>query len=163
MPRCREHLRVSRDSLAALRQQAPTGTSAEATTPSGGQRGLQQSLAMVLAIAIELVVESAQVGFDRKLGIEREHAANMPGGGGLIAKHGRTRRKEGIVELVGATNAPERVGRLGVATGDEERSAEMAPEALWMIGVEAHRLLDQLDALLRSTDPGVQLALLHND
>ena len=118
---------------------------------------------MVLAIAIELVVEGAQIGVDGKLGIEREHAANMPGGAGLIAKHGRTRRKESIVELVGATYAPERVGRIGVATGDEERSAEMAPEAFRMIGVEAHRLPDQLDALLGATGPSVQLALLHDD
>src|SRR5262249_43966427 len=81
----------------------------------------------------------------------------------LIAKHGRTRRKESIVELVGATNAPERVGGLGVATGDEQGSAEMAPEALRMIGVQAHRFPDQLDALLSSAGPGVQLALLHDD
>src|SRR5262245_53672014 len=89
---------------------------------SARQRGPQQSLAMVLAIGIELVVEGAQIGFDGKGGIKREHAANMPGGAGLIAKHGRTGRKECIVELVGATNAPERVDRFGVAMGNEERS-----------------------------------------
>src|SRR5262249_26021237 len=103
---------------------------------------------MVLAIAIELVVEGPQIGCDGKHGIEREHAANIPGSTGLIAKHRRTGRKESIVELVGATNPPERLGRLGVAPGDEERSAEMTPEALRMVGIEAHRLPDQLDALL---------------
>ena len=32
-----------------------------------------------------------------------------------------------------------------------------------MIGVEAHRLLDPFDALVRLTDPGQRLALLHDD
>jgi hypothetical protein len=97
---------ISQDCLQGSFEQARGGVGAKANMISGRQRGFQQSLAMVLAIAIELVVESAQIGFDGKLGIEHEHAANMPGGAGLIAKHGRTRRKESIVELVGATNAP---------------------------------------------------------
>jgi hypothetical protein len=58
-------------------------------------------LAMVLAIAIELVVESAQIDFDGKFGIEREHAANMPGGAGLIAKHFRAKRHFSASCIVG--------------------------------------------------------------
>jgi hypothetical protein len=56
---------------------------------------------MVLAIAIELVVESAQIDFDGKFGIEREHAANMPGGAGLIAKHFRAKRHFSASCIVG--------------------------------------------------------------
>ena len=39
----------------------------------------------------------------------------------------------------------------------------MAPEALGMIGIEAHRLLDPVDPLLRLAQPGQYLALLHHD
>jgi len=87
---------------------------------SGRQRRLQQGIAVMLAIAVELVVQSLQVGFDRKLRIKREDVADMSSGGDRIAQHGRGRSKEGMVDLVGTTYAPERVDRLGVAAGDKK-------------------------------------------
>ena len=39
----------------------------------------------------------------------------------------------------------------------------MAPEALGVVRVEAHRLPDPVDALLRPPQPGQKLALLHHD
>jgi hypothetical protein len=56
---------------------------------SSGQGGLQQSFAVVLAIAIELIMESAQVGLAGKHRIECEDAANMSSRVGLIVQHGR--------------------------------------------------------------------------
>jgi hypothetical protein len=57
----------------------------------------------MLAIAVELVVQSLQVGFDRKLRIKREDVADMSSGGDHIAQHCRGRSKEGMVDLVGTT------------------------------------------------------------
>ena len=39
----------------------------------------------------------------------------------------------------------------------------MVPEALGMVGIEAHRLADPLDPVLRPAEPGQKLALLDED
>ena len=72
-------------------------------------------------------------------------------------------REKCRMAVVDAANPLERFDRFAVASRDEISAAEMTPEALGMIGVEAHRLLDRFDALFRLADPGQQLALLHDD
>jgi hypothetical protein len=71
--------------------------------------------------------------------------------------HGRA------VQRVRARDALERVDRLSVAARREAGAREVAPEALRMVGIEAHRLPDPLDAVFRLAEPGQDLALLDDD
>ena len=64
---------------------------------------------------------------------------------------------------VGRGDAAQRLDRLVVAPGGEAGPRQVVPEALRVIGIEAHRLPDPLDALFRLPQPGEHLALLDDD
>ena len=64
---------------------------------------------------------------------------------------------------VGRADAAQRLDRLVVAPGGEAGAREVVPEALRVIGIEAHRLPDPVDALFRLPEPGEHLALLDDD
>ena len=68
-----------------------------------------------------------------------------------------------MMELIRMADAPECVDRLAIAARDKKRPAEMVTEAFWVVGIAAHRLPNQLEALFWVAKPGVQLALLDND
>ena len=98
-----------------------------------------------------------------KSGCGLQHLARMRAGGGRVAHLRRGRRHEGVVRVVRLGDAAEGLQRIGIVPRRELRAPEMVPEALGMIRVEPHRLADPFDAFLRPSEPGQQLALLHDD
>ena len=68
-----------------------------------------------------------------------------------------------MMRVVRPRDPGEGLGGFGVFLGAIAGAPEVAPEALWVVRVEAHRLLDPVDALLRPSQPRQQLALLHHD
>ena len=118
---------------------------------------------MVLAVAVVLVVLRRDEALDREIGCPFQQLLGRALGCCCVAELRVACREKRQMGLVGAANPLERFDRLAVAPRDEISAAEMTPEALGMIGVEAHRLLDPFDAFFRLANPGQYLALLHDD
>src|SRR5258706_10828208 len=68
-----------------------------------------------------------------------------------------------MMGVVGPRDPRERRDGLGIFLGTIAGAPEVAPEALRVVRVEAHRLLDPVDALLRPPQPRQELTLLHYD
>src|SRR6516165_12007891 len=68
-----------------------------------------------------------------------------------------------MMRVVRPRDSREGLGGFGVFFGAIAGAPEVAPESLRVIWVEAHRLLDPVDALLRPSKPRQKLALLHNN
>ena len=81
----------------------------------------------------------------------------------LVAELGMTGGEERMMELVGRRDAFERRDGVAIAVRNKIGSPEMVPKPLGMIGIEAHGLLDPLDALLGLSEPGQDLAVLHDN
>src|SRR5262245_32780095 len=80
-----------------------------------------------------------------------------------IAHLGESACEEGMMRVVWPRDPRKSLGGFGVSFGAIAGAPEVAPEALRVIWVEAHCLLDPVDTLLRSPKPRQKLALLHND
>src|SRR4029453_11870621 len=72
-------------------------------------------------------------------------------------------RKERMMGVVRPSNSGEGLSGFGIFLGTIAGTSKMAPEALWVVRVEAHRLLDPVDALFRPSQPRQKLALLHDN
>ena len=118
---------------------------------------------MMRAVFRALVVQSFQVGLDGEVRRAFEHLGRMSPCGRLVADLGLTGGDECMVELVGRRDTPERRNRVFITARNEIGPAEMVPEPLGMIGIEAHCLLDPFDAFLGPSEPRQDLALLHDD
>ena len=84
-------------------------------------------------------------------------ASASPSRAWQAAMHGTARRRIGAL-----THFTASIASL-VAARDEVGAREVAPEALGVVGIEAHRLQDPVDALFGLAEPGQDLALLHDD
>src|SRR6185437_9092131 len=62
--------------------------------------------------------------------------------------------EKGMMGVVGPRDPRERLGRFSVFFRTIAGAPEMAPEALGVIGIEAHRLLDPVDTVIRPSEPG---------
>ena len=71
--------------------------------------------------------------------------------------------EKGVVHMIRGGDALKGLYSLGVAMGDEISSPEMIPKALRVIGIQAHRLFDPVDALVRPPKPGQYFPLLHDN
>ena len=87
----------------------------------------------------------------------------MRGGGHRVAHLREDGGEEGVVRVVGSCDPREGLGGFGVFLGAIEGAPEMAPEALRVVRIEAHRLPDPVDAFFRPSEPGQKLALLDHD
>src|SRR4051794_20569874 len=97
---------------------------------------------MVLLIFGTVIVHGTEMRLDAEIGGLLQDLARFPSGTVGIPRGGAGRRKEGVVHGVGGRDAAEGVDRLGIAPPNEISAAEVAPEALRVIGVEPHRLPD---------------------
>src|SRR3954451_8284091 len=99
-------------------------------------------------VRLVTVMQRREIALDREPRLAAQHLLGVrlcPGG---IADGGERRRAESAVAMVGLGDAAEGLDGLGVAAGDEERAAEVVPEPLGMVRVEAHGLPDPLDTVL---------------
>src|SRR5215212_5771540 len=67
------------------------------------------------------------------------------------------------MELIGRRDPLESGQSIGIAAGHKISAAQVVPETLRVIGIEAHGLQYPLNALLRLAYPGQHLALLNHD
>jgi len=118
---------------------------------------------VVLAVTLVLVVLRRDEALDGEVRRPLQHLLGCALGGRCVVELRMAGREKCKMAVVDAANPLERFDRFAVASRDEISAAEMTPEALGMIGVEAHRLLDPFNALFRLADPGQLLPLLHHD
>src|SRR5262249_49902330 len=117
----------------------------------------------MLEILRALVVLRLEIILDAERGIALEHLGYVLARRRLVAELGMAGGEEGVMQMVGRRDAGKGRDRLGIMARHEMRAAEMVPEPLRMIRVEAHRLLDPRNAFFRAPEPGQHLALLHHD
>lgn len=153
----------------ALGEHLPVSRSCKASYPSlqgfrsRWQLRLDERGAVMLAVALILVVLRRDEVLDGEVRRPLQDLVRRALGRHCVAELRVASREKRRMDVVGAVNPLERFDCLAVAPRDEISPAEMTPEALGMIGVEAHRLLNPFDALFRLANPGQHLALLHND
>jgi hypothetical protein len=66
-----------------------------------------------------------------------------------------------MVSVVRPGDTRKGLGRLGVFFGVVVGAPEVAPEALWVVGVKVRCFLDPVDALLGTSQPSKKFALLY--
>src|SRR5438067_1731156 len=115
-------------------------------------------------VALPLVMQGRNViARDAEVRLTLERLCGMRARLGFIAQHGKAPGEGGKVEVIDRVDVLHGIDRFGVATRDEVRPAEMAPEPRRMERIESHRLADPLDAFLRQAEPSEELALLYDD
>ena len=129
---------------------------ASQATASGSHRQLRldERGAVVLAIVLVLIVLRCDEALDGEV---LRPFKNFVGGAlrrYRVAELRITGGEKRQMAVVGAVDPLECLDCLAIAPRDEISAAEMTPEALWMIGVQAHSLLDPFDAWFRLADPG---------
>src|SRR5262245_11149649 len=87
----------------------------------------------------------------------------MGGRCGTLSQLRRRCSQKGVMRMIWRSQLAEGLDRIGIVTRRVLCPTEMTPETLWMIGVKPHRSLNPLDPLFRASEPGQQLALLHNN
>src|SRR5262249_31255717 len=92
-----------------------------------------------------------------------DHLGRMGSGCDTVAHLRENGGEKGVMRMVGSGDPREGLGRFGVFFGAEAGAAEMIPEALGMVRIEAHRPPDPAYAFLGPPKLGQQLALLHHD
>src|SRR5713226_1395946 len=116
---------------------------------SGRQARHEEASLVALAVDFELVMLGGQVDGHREFWLalqdlcrvrcSRDHVAHLRKGSG----------EEGMMRVVRPCDPRKGLGGFGIFLGAIARAPEVAPETLWVVRVEAHRLLDPVDALLR--------------
>src|SRR4051812_5011763 len=99
----------------------------------------------MLAVRRVAVMQRGQVLADAEPRAERERRTPLFPGGIEIAELRVATGQARAVHGVGRADAAERLDRLAVAARSEAGPCQVAPEALRVIRVEAHRLPDPLD------------------
>ena len=118
---------------------------------------------MAVPVGRVAVVQARQVLADAKARRKRQGQAALLGRRGGVAPLGMAGRQRGAVHRIGRADAAQCLDRVVVAAGGEAGARQVVPEPLRVIGIEAHRLPDPVDAFDRLAEPGEQLALLDHD
>ena len=118
---------------------------------------------MALAVGFVLVVLGGQVDCYREFRLELQDLRRVRAGCDCVAHLRERSREKGMMRVVRPCDPREGLGGFGIFLGAIASASEMAPKALWVVRVEAHRLFDPVDALLRPPQPGQKLPLLHHD
>src|SRR5262249_29417454 len=87
----------------------------------------------------------------------------MGGGGGTVSQLRRRCSQKGVMRVIGRSQLAEGLDRIGIVTSRVLCPTEVTPETLGMIGVEPHRSTNPLDPFFGASEPGQQLALLHDN
>src|SRR5688572_7908206 len=117
----------------------------------------------MFGIVRALVVERGEIAIDGKSRIGGKHLLAVQLCRCRITGHGRGRCQEGMMELVGLADTPERLDRFRIFAGYEVSAPQMIPEALGMVRVEPHRLSDPFDAFLGPAYPSHVFAMLDDN
>ncbi len=117
---------------------------------------------MTRAVDVVLVVLRGEIARHREARFELHHFGRMRRGRNAIAHLREDGGEEGVMREVGPRDPREGFGGLRVFLGAVECAAEVIPKTLWVVGVEAHRLSDPVDAFLGPAQPGQKLALLYH-
>jgi hypothetical protein len=117
---------------------------------------------VVLEITFPIVVKRRQVVANRERRVLLQHRRHMARRRRVI-QLGMGRGKKRMLGGIGYGNALESVDRLAILPRHLVGPAEMTPESLGMKRIEAHGLLDPLDAVLGLAQPGQNLTLLNDD
>src|SRR5262245_31881569 len=87
----------------------------------------------------------------------------MSGGSGAISQLRRRCSQKGVMRVIWRSQLAEGFNCISIVTRRVLCSTKMIPETLRMIGVEPHRSTNPLDPLFGASEPGQQLALLHDN
>src|SRR6266851_5680197 len=121
---------------------------------SGRQTCHEQASLVALAVDVALVVLGGEVDGHRKIRLALQDLCRVRGGRDRVAHLGERGGEEGMMRVVRPCDPREGLGGFGVFLGAVAGAPKVAPEALRVVWVKAHRLLDPVDALLRPSQPG---------
>src|SRR5215467_2785489 len=110
-----------------------------------------------------LVMLGCKMAYHREGGLPLEHFVSSRLGSSFVAQRRVASGKSRKMCTICLVDALECLDRLVVTLRREIRAPQMTPEALRMIRVESHRLLDPFNSFLRAPQPRQDLALLDND
>src|SRR6266404_6124195 len=113
-----------------------------ASRASGRQARLEETSLVALAVDFALVVLGGEVGGRREFRLVLQHRCRVRGGRDRITHLRERGREEGMMRVVRPRDPRKGLGGFGVFLGAIAGAPEVAPEALRMVGIEAHRLLD---------------------
>src|SRR6516225_4223964 len=116
---------------------------------SGRQACLEETIRVALTVDFALVVLGREIASHREFRLTLDNFRRVRGGRDRIAHLREAGCKEGVMGVVGPRDPREGLGRFGILFGAIAGATKMAPEALRMARVEAHRLSDPVDAFLR--------------
>src|SRR5579872_1520981 len=115
---------------------------------SGRQAGSEEAGLVTLTVAVELVVLGGEVGGHREARLALEDLCRVRGGRDRIAHLRERGRQEGVMRVVRSRDPRKGGGGFGIFLGAIAGAPEMIPEPFRVVRVEAHGLLDPVDALL---------------
>src|SRR3954468_10928921 len=118
---------------------------------------------MALAIGFSLVVLSVQVDRHREFRLTLQHLRRMCSGRDTVAHLRESGGEKGMMGVVRPGDPGERFSSFGVFLRAVAGPPEVAPEALRVIRIEAHGLLDPVDAFFRPPKPRQKLSLLDDN
>src|SRR5258707_10746555 len=113
----------------------------------------QEAGFVALAVDFALVVLSSEVDGDREFRLAFQDLGSVRGSCDRVAHLRERGGEESMMRVVRPCDPREGIGCFGVFFSAIAGAPEMAPEALRVVGIEAHRLLDPIDALLRPPKP----------
>src|SRR6185312_10990860 len=126
---------------------------------SSRQARLEEPKLVALAVGFALVVLGGEVGGHREFRLTVQHLCGVRSRRDRVAHAGERGGEEGMMRVVRPGNPRKGLGSFGIFLGTIAGTPEVAPEALRVVRVETHRLLDPVDALFRSPQPRQKLAL----
>src|SRR5947209_3619374 len=109
---------------------------------------------MTLPVDFALIMLGSQVACHREFRLALYDLGRVRAGSDRIAHLRERGCEESVMRVVRQYDPREGLGGIGVFLGTIAGAPEMAPEALRVVRIEAHRLLDPIDALLRPPKPG---------
>src|SRR6266852_4268184 len=109
----------------------------------------EEASLMALAIDFALVVLGGEIDGHREFRLALQDLCRVRGGRDRVPHLRERGCKEGMMRVVRPCDPRKGLGGFGIFLGAIARAPEVAPETLWVVRVEAHRLLDPVDALLR--------------
>src|SRR5689334_8956172 len=102
-----------------------------------------------------------EIDSDREFRLALQGFCCVGGGRDVVTHLRESGRKKGMMSVVRPGDPGERLSSFGVSLGAIAGAPEVTPEALGVIGVEAHGFLYPVDAFFRPPKPRQKLALLH--
>src|SRR3984957_21312476 len=113
----------------------------------------EEASLMALAVDVALVVLGGEADGHREFWLALQNLRRVRGSRDRVPHLRERGCEEGMMAVIRPRNPRQGRGGFGVFLGAIAGAPEVAPEALRVVRVEAHRLLDPVDALLRSSQP----------